>query len=77
MVPNIQRKPAPRIADVQCSRMKFEPGDRIVVKLYQRLSLSEQKKLKKTVEKWAGDVEVLLVDLAVFNVEVEKFRGIL
>lgn len=70
--------PRPRIADVQCSRLKFEPGDRLIVRIYQKIDNEAKRKLKKSVEKWAGDVvEVLLVDCTVFDIEVDKSGGII
>jgi len=67
----------PRLAEVQCSRLQFEAGDRIIVRSFHPLSSERRKKLRKTVERWAGvDVEVLIVDTSQFDVEVEKNRGI-
>ena len=63
----------PRLADVQCIRLRFGPGDRLIVRLRQKLDPDEKKRLLKTVQKFTGtDVEVLLVDLTVFDVEVDK-----
>lgn len=70
--PKIQTRPTPRLADVQCCRLQFQPGDRVVVRIYQKLDQSQQRRLKKSVEKWAGDVEVLIVDCTVFDVKVLK-----
>ena len=64
----------PRIADVQLTRVKFEAGDRLMVKLRQPLDREAKKKLRRTIERWAGDhVEVILVDLHVFDLEVVPF----
>jgi hypothetical protein len=68
--------PRPRIAEVQCSRLQFEPGDRIIVRVYQPLDKEAKRKLRKTVEKWGGDVEVLIVDCTVFDVDIDKSGGI-
>ena len=66
----------PRLADVQCSRLKFEPGDRVRVRVYRRLDRAERRKLRRTVEKWAGvDIEVLIVDGTQMEVTVEKVYG--
>lgn len=63
----------PRIADVQCSRMQFQPGDRILVKVRQSIDKEAATKLRKTVEKWAGNhVEVLIVDLTLMDIEIER-----
>ncbi|KKN88364.1 hypothetical protein LCGC14_0249270 [marine sediment metagenome] len=62
----------PRLANVQCTRMQFQPGDQVIVKSRHRLSKEDALKLKRTVEKWAGDVvEVLVVDLTLMDVEIE------
>lgn len=64
-------KQRPRLADVKCSRLQFQSGDKILVKLFQRFTKDEQKKIKKMVEKWAGDgIEILLVDTT--QMEVTK-----
>lgn len=62
----------PRIADVQCNRLRFEPGDRVIVRVYQPLDRDALQKLRRGVERWAGsDVEVLIVNCCVFDVTVE------
>lgn len=69
-------KQRPRLADVQCSRLQFLPGDKIVVRLQPRRPLwskSEIKGVKKMVEKWVGDsVDVLVVDTSIMDLEVVR-----
>ena len=63
----------PRLADVQCTNMQFKSGDRILVKVRQRLDREAHRKIQKTVEKWAGDhVEVLVIDLTLMEIEVVR-----
>jgi aspartate 1-decarboxylase len=62
----------PRLADVKLHAVQFQPGDRIIVDVYQQVSEEQMKKIKKTVEKWAGDVEVLVVNRNLFSVEVVR-----
>jgi len=63
----------PRLADVQCSRIQFQPGDRIMVQVYQRLTPAEMARLRKTVERWAGNcVEVLVVDRTQIELTIER-----
>lgn len=63
----------PRLADVHCSRLKFEPGDRVLVRSRHMLDKEQIKKIKRTVQRWAGcEVEVLVVCLPAFDVEIEK-----
>ncbi len=72
MVNFLQNKP-PHIADVQCSRLTFQPGDRIIVRVRTRLDGSQIRKLRKSVQKFAGcEVEVLIINELVMNIEVQK-----
>lgn len=66
----------PKIANVQLTRVKFEPGDRVVVRVHQDLDRQQRRNLRRTVQKWAGDVEVLLVDVRLFDVEIDCARRI-
>ncbi len=62
----------PRIADVQCSRLVFQPGDRILVRVYHKIDKDQMRKLRKSVTKWAGcDVEVLIINALDMDIEVE------
>lgn len=62
----------PRLADVQCSSMKFEPGARLLVRSRQPLDKEARKKLHRMVQKWAGDhVEVLVIDLTKMEISVD------
>jgi len=71
------RHPRQRIADVQCSRLKFEPGDRLLVRVYTKLDVEQKKRLKKSIQKWAGtDVEILIFDAFTMEIEVEKSQRI-
>ena len=63
----------PRIADVQCSRLVFEPGDRILVRSNHRLNTEEKRRVRKSILKWAGvEVEVLIICLLDMDIEIEK-----
>ncbi len=63
----------PRIADVQCSRLVFEPGDRILVRTTHSLDNEAKRKLRKSILKWAGvEVEVLIICLLDLDIEIEK-----
>lgn len=67
----------PRIADVQCSRLQFQPGDRILVKTTHRLTQDEKKKLRRSVERWAGcAVEVLVYSVLDMEITVEQQKWI-
>lgn len=61
-----------KLANVQCRTIRFQPGDRVLVEVYQALDKEQQEKLKKTVERWAGkDVEVLIVNRAAMRVYID------
>ncbi len=63
----------PRIADVQCSRLVFQPGDRILVRTTHQLNTEEKRKLRKSILKWAGvEVEILIYCLLNMDIKIEK-----
>lgn len=65
----------PRIADVKCQRIVFRPGDRVLVRCLHRLEDEQVRRLKKSIQRWAGvDVEVLIYNPLDFNLEIEH-RG--
>lgn len=56
-------KAKPLISDIQTTRVKFNPGDRILVRVPSYLSQDQQKRLKKSIVKFAGeDVRILIVN---------------
>ena len=64
---------APRLADVHCEKIQFQPGDRVLVNVYVHIDEATGKKLVKTVQRWAGeDVEVLVVDNTKMRVSIEQ-----
>ena len=51
----------PRLADVRCTRIDPNPGDRILVRSRVRLDQEAKVRLRRTIERWAGvGVEVLV-----------------
>lgn len=68
-------KARPKLADVKCSRYHFQPGDRLLVRVYEPMDLERMQHLRRTVQKWAGpDVEVLIYNVTKMEVEVEQNR---
>jgi hypothetical protein len=66
----------PRLADVNCTRIAFNPGARILVRLRRPMDAEAKKKLRRTVERWAGGgVEVLIVDPAEMEISIERPIG--
>ena len=62
-----------RLAEVNCTRIEFEPGDRILVRVYHLLSVSEQVKLERMIKRWARepDIEILIIDARKMEIEIE------
>ncbi len=64
-----------KLAHLQCQSIKFEPGDRVIVRVNHVLHRDQRQKLSRAVQQWAGrDVEVLVVELPLFDVTVEQPR---
>ena len=65
----------PRLAEVRCERIKFDPGDRILVRTTHRLSPEQTTRLRKTIQKWAGcELEILIYSLADMDLRIEKIN---
>lgn len=70
---NILKHKKPWIADIECTRLKFEPGDRILVRTYQKLDKDQEKRLKRSIQKWAGvEVEILIINVLELDINVES-----
>ena len=62
----------PRFADLKCSKINFNPGDRVLVRTTHRLNYEDNKKLKKLIEKWAGvELEILIICILDLDLEIE------
>lgn len=56
-------KARPLLSDIQTSRLKFDPGDRILVRVSTNLPSEQYKSLERSVTKFAGtDVRILIVN---------------
>ena len=63
----------PRLANVELTRIKFEPGDRVLVRVHSRIDPEARRRLRAVVERWAGGcVEVLVYCPLDFDVEVDR-----
>jgi len=72
-MPNINKGVRPQLADIKCSRITFQPGDRILVRVYHKFDVAQQERLKKSITKWAGcEVEVLIYDATTMDISVDK-----
>ena len=61
----------PRIADVHCTKIVFQPGDRLMVRTRCRLEPEAKRRLEKMIRQWAGeDVNVLIYCPLDFTTEV-------
>ena len=68
----------PRLAEVKCQHIQFQPGDRIIVRVFHSLNKDEKKKLRRTIQQWAGvEVAVLIVDATEMEVRIEKSKTFL
>ncbi len=64
------------LADVQCSRLQFLPGDRVLVKVYHTLDRDSRRKLEKSVKRWAGtDVEVLVYNATQMEITIDRKKN--
>ena len=72
-IPKLSRPVMPRIADINCSKIKFDAGDRIIVRSFHRMDTEQIRKLKKSICKWAGvEVEIFVICLRDFDMVVDK-----
>jgi hypothetical protein len=63
----------PRLAEVQCTKIQFDPGDRLLVKVQHELNAEQRKQLTRTIQKWAGaEVEVLIINVNRMQLEIQK-----
>lgn len=63
----------PRLADVSCKRIQFQPGDRILVRVYHELSKEQKRIIRKMIEKWAGvSLEILIYNATQMEIYVQK-----
>lgn len=61
-----------RLAQLQGQAVRFHPGDRVIVRTTHVLDRESRAKLHATVQRWAGpDVEVLVVELPLFDVQID------
>lgn len=64
----------PNIAEVSCVPLRFEAGDRVLVRVFQNLAPPQIAKIKATVAKWVNNdrVEILVIPAHAFDISVEK-----
>ena len=56
-------KAKPLLSDIQTTKIKFNPGDRVLVRVSSYLTQEQQKRLKKSIIKFVGeDVRILIVN---------------
>jgi hypothetical protein len=60
----------PRLAEVSCSRLKFDPGDRLLVRTTFRLDATQEKNLRAQICKWAG-CEVAIYIYCVLDMDIQ------
>ncbi len=56
-------KAKPLLSDIQTTKVKFNPGDRVLVRISEDLTRDKENKLKKSIVKFFGeDVRILFVN---------------
>ena len=63
----------PKLAEMHCSRIAFNSGDRILVKVFRQLSKEDIRRIRKSIEKWAGDgIPVFIMDARTMEISVDN-----
>jgi len=62
-----------RLAEVSCSKVQFSPGDKLLVNVFFSMTNEEKKKLRITINKWAGcELNILIVDNTKMEITIDK-----
>jgi hypothetical protein len=62
----------PTLAEVHCTPLRFQPGDRILVRVLGPCDNERKNRIDRMVTKWAGgDVEVLVYSATEMSISVE------
>ena len=63
----------PNIVEVKCTRLQFQPGDRVLVRVFSDVTPDQKKRIRDTVCKWAGcDIEVFVYNAFRMEISVEQ-----
>jgi len=63
----------PRLADIQCRKLRFQAGDKLLVRTTHRLEPYEEKRLRQSIQRWAGvEVCIFVYSIADMNITVES-----
>ena len=63
----------PNIAEVDCSRIRFRDGDRVLVRTYANYDRAQMDRMRAMVRRWAGrEVEVLFYNANAMEITVEQ-----
>jgi len=60
----------PRLADIQCRKLRFQAGDKLLVRTTHRLEPYEEKRLRQSIQRWAG-VEVAVIIYCVKDMQID------
>ena len=64
------------VQEVHCDRLRFRPGDRVLVRCLRPISRDQREKLTRAVQRWAGQrVEVFVYSATDLEVLVEQRTG--
>jgi len=66
-----------QIVNVKCTRIRFDPGDRLLARIYKPLSREDLQKMRRSLQEWVGrdDVEILIVDGTQIDIGVLDATG--
>jgi len=67
---NLIGKAKQGIADVQCRRLEFQPGDRVIVRTHCKVDDDWKRKMRRSLKKFAGcELRVFFIPILEFDLE--------
>ena len=66
------------VQSVSVTPVRLQPGDQVIVRVFQPVGEDELKRIRRTVQKWAGEgVRVLVVDCLKHDVSIVRSPEVL
>lgn len=63
----------PNIAEIDCSRIRFQDGDRVLVRTYANYDAGQMARMRAMIRRWAGcEVEVMFYNANAMEITVEQ-----
>lgn len=64
---------APNILDLDCTKYSFQPGDKILVRVFGAVDSARRKQIRAMIEKWAGvPLDILVIDATQLEMLVQR-----